>query len=57
MLARGGRVEEGEAEGVGAGAGGGSNIVYSRNIKFVIFDRPEMKYVRAKMYLAGYLDR
>ena len=33
------------------------NIVYLWNIKFVIFDRPEMKYVRAKMYLAGHLDR
>ena len=24
---------------------------------FAIFDRPEMKYVRAQMYLAGHFDR
>ena len=42
---------------VGGGGGGGGNIVYLWNIKFVIFDRPEMKYVQAKMYLPGHLNR
>ena len=32
-------------------------IVYLWKIKLAIFDRPKMKYVRAKMYLAGHLDR
>ena len=41
------------------GGGGGLIIVivYLWKIKFAIFDRPEMKYVRAKMYLARHLDR
>ena len=38
------------------GGGGGGNIVYLWNIKCVILGRPEMTYVRAKIYLAGRLD-
>ena len=34
------------------------NAVYFLEMKSaIIFDRPEMKYVRAKMYLASHLDR